>query len=151
MFLAFENWSPRFEKHFFTFQMQSVGLQSSAPSSNSSDETTTSTRSDMVVVGGKTNHPAYYYRIDIYCGHERATIYRRYSQFYWLYKTLAPLGRDEPLSMPPGSCFWRPQDDAFAKNRMDQLSEFLEDALKMPDMASHPAVFSFLELGAVSN
>jgi hypothetical protein len=149
MFLAFENWSPRFEKHFFTFQMQSVGLQSSAPSSNSSDETTTS--SDMVVVGGKENHPAYYYRIDIYCGHERATIYRRYSQFYWLYKTLAPFGRDEPLIMPPGSCFWRSQDDAFAKNRMGQLSEFLEDALKRPDMASHPAVFSFLELGAVSN
>jgi hypothetical protein len=53
--------------------------------------------------------------------------------------------------MPPGSCFWRSQDDAFAKNRMDQLSEFLQDSLKRPDMASHPAVFSFLELGAVSN
>jgi hypothetical protein len=149
MFLAFENWSPRFEQHFFTFQMQSVGLQSSAPSSNSSDETTTS--SDMVVVGGKKNHPAYYYRIDVNCGHKRATVYRRYSQFYWLYKQLAPLGRDEPLIMPPGSCFWRSQDDAFAKNRIDQLSEFLHDALKRVDMASHPAVFAFLELGAVSN
>lgn len=146
MFLAYENWSPRFEKHIFTFQVTSAKSQPSAPASTGSRPS----ESDFVVKG-KASYPAYYYRIDVYCGRERATVYRRYSQFYWLYQQLAQFGRDEPLIMPPGTCFWRPQNNTFANARKEQLSEFLHDALQMPDMASHPAVSAFLELGAVTD
>jgi hypothetical protein len=38
----------------------------------------------------------------------------------------------------------------FAKNRMGQLKEFLDDALRGTDAASHPAVVSFLELDAIT-
>eukprot|EP00980_Cylindrotheca_fusiformis_P031067 scaffold25784_cov152-Cylindrotheca_fusiformis.AAC.3 len=146
MFLAYETWSPRFEKRFFSFQMKSAKMHSSVPASSG-----TPASAGQLVVKGKQNHPAYYYRIDVYCGHEHATVYRRYSQFYWLYKQLSAFQKEEPLVMPPGSCFWRPQNDAFANNRREQLNEFLEDALQLPEMASHPAVHAFLDLGAVSS
>ncbi|CAJ1960156.1 unnamed protein product [Cylindrotheca closterium] len=143
MFLAHDQWSPRFENHFFTVRIIAAESHSVAPESASFS------------VPGKKNHPAYYYTIEVSMGHDRKIVYRRFSQFCWLHKQLAPHfaatnsgnpAHDLPLVMPPKTCFLLPQDEKFAKNRSDQLEEFLEDALQRPGVASNAAVALFFEL-----
>jgi hypothetical protein len=138
MYLAHEQWSPRYESTFFTVKMEAVELLSSAPSVDPS-------------IRGKSNHPAYYYRVEVFCGHTSRAVFRRYSQFQWLYKQLpADNNRESVLVMPPGTCFCQPQDESFAQNRLEQLREFLRDALERPGYASHPSVVAFLELNAIA-
>lgn len=149
MFLAHDQWSPRFEKHFFTVRIIAAESHTSAPASEESSSS----------VPGKNNHPAYYYKIEVSMGHQRKIVHRRYSQFCWLHNQLDPLFAatndrlsvnatqyDLPPVMPPGSCFCHLQDEKFAKNRMEQLQEFLEDALQRPNVASNESVALFLEL-----
>lgn len=141
MFLAHDQWSPRFEKHFFTVRIIDTELFTSAPEGNA-----------LSSVPGKNNHPAYYYKIEVSMGKDRHIVYRRYSQFHWLFQQLAEHIRaheDTPIIMPPKShsCFFFfVQDEKFAKDRMDLLNDFLEDALQLPRAASDPAVAAFLEL-----
>lgn len=146
MYLAHEDWSPRYESTFFTvkidgYEHYTSELPPSLPTSN--------------VIGGKTGLPAYYYKITVLCGHQRRTVLRRYSQFEWLYKSLprSITHYDEPLFLPPKSppkllrLFCQPpNDDAFARKRMEQLRDFLRDALMRRGAAQHIAVAQFLEL-----
>jgi hypothetical protein len=136
MYLAHEDWSPRYETTFYTVKVQAVELLDSAPATLNS------------VISGKSNHPAYYYRIDVYCGHSTRSVFRRYSQFHCLYKQLP---RAAKVSMPPGTCFCQPQEQAFAANRLEQLREFLRDVLQTPGYASHPSVAAFLELNEIAS
>ena len=144
MYLAHEHWSPRFETMFYTVKVEVAELFDSLVVCNDK-------------IGGKTNVPAYYYRLDIYCGHKKHSIFRRYSQFLWLHQQLPSpkVGRgggssndnDAKIVMPPTTCFCQLQDDRFAQNRMEQLREFLlEDILPRQEYASHPSVVTFLEL-----
>lgn len=167
MFLAHDQWSPRFEQHFFTIQIVAAESHTSEPASsipqliNSPAYLGRKSASVRSSIPGKSNHPAYYYKIQVSMGRDRIVVYRRYSQFQWLYEQLAPrfavrtplnnTGNnpaldDLPLVMPPKSCFCHVQDDRFARNRMEQLEEFLEDVLQRPNVASHAAVAAFLEL-----
>jgi len=114
---------------------------------------------------GKHRFPAFYYKIDISRERQRYSVLRRYSQFQWLYHqivhytppqpSLLPHEEEErvggttslePLKFPPKTCPWQVQDDDFAQNRMEELRDFLSDALKRPFVASHPAVKQFLKL-----
>ena len=143
MYLEHEDWSPRYQDTFYTVRLDHFELFASLPNTTAVDDPPP----------GKTNFPAYYYKIEIVCGrHDPKVIFRRYSQFKWLYETLprnitAGSVNDESLSFPPGSsCFCRPQNDEFARNRSEQLREFLREALTRRDVASHDAVALFLEL-----
>jgi hypothetical protein len=141
MYLAHEDWSPRYEKStFYTVKVEAVELldDDSAPPPPVNS-----------IISGKSNLPAYYYRVDVYCGHSKRSVFRRYSQFHWLYKQL-PRAATPTVSMPPGTCFCQPQEEAFAANRLEQLREFLRDVLQTPGYASHPSVVAFLELNELA-
>ena len=83
MYLSYEHWSPRYETCFYTFKMETFVLQTSPLSSSGGSDS-----QGRMVVGGKGNLPAYYYKIEVYSGHSTRCIYRRYSEFYWLYKLI---------------------------------------------------------------
>ena len=146
LFLSFESWSPRFDSNFYTIKMEHKESLSSIP--------TTSERPEQVP--GKHHHPAYYYIINVFRERQQHSVFRRYSQFQWLYDELQksnhtqPSHSDEeripPMVFPPKTCPWQTQDEDFAQNRLEELREFLTDALKRPGVASHPAVKQFLLL-----
>ena len=143
MYLAHEDWSPRFERTFYTVKMDGFELYTSA------------LPSDVSNIGGKATLPAYYYKIIVFCGHQRRTLLRRYSQFEWLYSHLPPsiAQYDEPLIFPPKTpCHFlcQPQNDRFAQIRMEQLQDFLRDILIRRGAAQHDAVAKFLELEALA-
>jgi hypothetical protein len=143
MYLSHEDWSARYESSFFTIKMDSVEQRGEAPPMDP-------------MITGKTNHPAYYFQIDVFCEYTTRPVFRRYSHFKWLFHQLcgSPPSQErgeEPLIMPPGSCFFMPQDEKFAENRMEQLREFMRDLLQRPGYATHPAVIVFLELDTIAS
>ena len=147
MYLTKDDWSPRYDSTFYTVKVaektliQATDGLPSVPSS----------------IKGRDHLPAYYYTVNVQREHNQTSLLRRYSHFYWLYQQLKsdpPVdpssGRhvsEGPIRMPPGicQCFQGPSD-RFAQNRMEQLDRFLEDVLKRPGYANHPAVITFLEL-----
>ena len=145
MYLAHEDWSPRFDT-FYTIKFDGYDLVETASSSSTTPATTIPAN-----IQGKTNLPAYYYKIKIFCGHKVHTVHRRYSHFKWLYHNL-PKSITDPeeqpkLILPPGTCIFQPQNnDAFATNRSQQLEEFLRDVLIRRGAAQHDTVATFLEL-----
>lgn len=136
MYLSHEDWSPRFDKTFFTLKVEGYEFLKSLPATNA-----------KASVGGKTNFPAYYYKVEIFCGHESRIVLRRYSQFKWLFHQLTNsiTQHDEPLLLPPAS-WCQPQNDQFAQNRLELLRDFLRNALLRRGVAKHVAVAKFLEL-----
>jgi hypothetical protein len=174
MYLAFEDWSPRFETIFYSFKIESFELRTSLPSASSSSSRSSSVSAGPISVPGKTTLPAYYYKIKVLCGHKSRIVLRRYSQFRWLYDRLPyevktgntttsdRQGDDDdddddtsppplpPLSFPPPTWCCQPQNDAFAQNRSEELREFLRDALVRRGAATHDAVGTFLELDALA-
>ena len=96
----------------------------------------------------------FYYKVVVNRGQEQQELWRRFSQFQWLYRTVkasppppvdgAP-PETEPLRLPPGTC-WPFQSEELAANRVQLLSSFLDDMLSRPGYASHPAVLAFLEI-----
>ena len=161
MYLPHEHWSKRYSTRFYTVRLDHFKLCNSPPENS----TTTTNGSDdnddtrNMIMGGNTNHPAYYYSVEIFCGrHEPKIVFRRYSQFKWLWNNITVDHRgsvdEEPILFPPASkcLLWcSPQNDEFAKNRLSQLREFLRDALNRRDVASNPAVAKFLELDSFSS
>ena len=143
LFLSFESWSPRFDSNFYTIKMDYKESLSSAPAIESPD-----------AIPGKHHHPAYYYKVDVFREKQQHSVLRRYSQFQWLYDQLQKHSqvqqRDEeeipPMVFPPRTCPWQSQNEAFAQNRLEELRDFLTDALRRPRVASHPAVKHFLQL-----
>ena len=143
MYLEHDDWSPRYQDTFYTVRLEHFELLTSPrpvvdaaylPSNHQ--------------LGGKTNFPAYYYKLEVFCGrHRPKTVFRRYSQFKWLYENLS----NETLSFPlagVGCIFCSPQTDNFANNRKGDLKDFLEEALSRREIASHEIVAQFLELDA---
>jgi hypothetical protein len=146
MFLEFSQWSPRFDAAFYSIKMEGKELRSSPPDG-------------FAAAGappGKDRHPAYYYLITVFREKEKKVIYRRYSQFRWLYDQIVnykppeptPGGMPElePIVIPPKTCPWQKIDDVFAQNRLEELRDFMTNILIRPGIASHPAVLQFLEL-----
>jgi len=112
-------------------------------------------------VGGNTSLPARYYDIQVIHGTDSYHVFRRYSEFRWLYKRLVnyppPINTD-PLfysastealmELPPRSyyCYSFFENDEFLEDRQNDLYEFLKDALERPSFVSHPAMIEFLLL-----
>jgi hypothetical protein len=135
-FLASDQWSPRFENTFFTVKFKSFELVTLPPESGEPSS----------AFKGKGMFPAYYYKIDVCCGHAKHSVLRRYSQFAWLVSRVPPDTRPNAPEMPPKTWICQPQDAAFAQNRLEQLREFLEDFLQRPGIATDSNVVAFLEL-----
>mmetsp|Transcript_13049 Transcript_13049/g.38361 ORF Transcript_13049/g.38361 Transcript_13049/m.38361 type:complete len:151 (+) Transcript_13049:221-673(+) len=140
-FLEPEDWSPRFERSFFTVRLNSHAVLASAPTK-------------CVLVGGKTNHPAVYFSLEVLCGRTTQVCSRRYSQFQWLLERVTstpPSSGVEPeirrLKMPPKTCFLNnTRDDDFLSSRQEELFRFLSDLLKIQGVTDHPAMVKFLGL-----
>jgi len=138
LYLQHDDWSPRYQDTFYTVRLEQFELLASAPVATSNLPANH--------LGSKTSFPAYYYKIEVFCGrHAPRTVFRRYSQFKWLYENIP----NEALCLPPaGGCFCTPQTENFARNRTMDLMEFLEEALARREIASHDTVAQFLELDA---
>jgi hypothetical protein len=142
MYLPKDVWSPRYDSTFFTIELAGKQLLSEPPEGHQD-------------LGGKANFPAYYYDVIVFREHTKKSLQRRYSDFKWLYDQVSkypPTDEQapnaEPIRMPPGTCPFQRQNDAFAQNRLEALFEFMGDLLGRPGYASHPAVVRFLDLGA---
>jgi hypothetical protein len=148
MYLPKDVWSPRYDSTFFTIKLEGKQLLSEPPEGHPD-------------LGGKATFPAYYYNVVIFQEHNKKSLQRRYSEFKWLYdqvsKSPPPTTAEEapnaePIRMPPGTCpLFQWQNEAFAQNRCEALSEFLSDLLERPGYAAHPAVVRFLDLGTTSD
>ena len=136
MFLASDQWSPRFEGTFFTVKMKGYELLRSLPESAESSR----------VAKGKGTFPAYYYTIDVCCGHAKHTIQRRFSQFDWLLSHIPSHNWPNLPTLPPKTWICQSQDAKFAMHRLEQLGEFLGEFLSQPGIATDPSVVEFLEL-----
>ena len=140
MYLEHEDWSPRYQDTFYTIRLEKFELFSSPPKIAS--------QLPPNHFGSKTNFPAYYYKIEVFCGrHQPNIIYRRYSQFKWLYENL-PKNSESSIVFPPGSgCFFlAPPTESFVKTRKEDLKNFLDGALSRREVASNEIVAQFLEL-----
>mmetsp|Transcript_3832 Transcript_3832/g.5536 ORF Transcript_3832/g.5536 Transcript_3832/m.5536 type:complete len:158 (+) Transcript_3832:194-667(+) len=145
MYLAPKHWSPRYDDAFFTVKI--VGRQKMTSSPLSNDQG----------IGGKTHHPAVYYEVQVLRAQEIFTIYRRYSNFKWLYEQITKFPPspeeennntldDAPIEMPSGTCLFQPQDEEFLQQRMEDLAEFVNNVLERPGYACHPSVSKFFQL-----
>lgn len=149
VYMPNDTWSPRYDSTFYTVKLNGFELV---------HDTLPSDGIDRIRVPGKTNLPAYYYRVDVYRSHERMTLLRRYSQFQWLYHELmancdtssssSSATLEAPLHFPSAVVcrfqWW--QDDAFAMTRMQDLAVFLSSALVRPNCSRLLAVRIFLAL-----
>lgn len=161
LYLPRNQWSPRYDSTFYSLKLEGSPqyLTTNPPSSSSSSSS--SPTSSMLMLGGKTNLPAYYFEVVVYREHTKTTLLRRYSQFRWLYDQLVQREYQSqttepprpPLHIPPKTCSLFPlpcgqknDGEALAKERMEGLEEFLNDALCRPGLANDPAVLSFLEI-----
>ena len=118
-----KNWSYGFEKRFFAIKMdeyRSEALESPPHNHN---------------IGGRAKLPAYYYTIEICPGSTSSEsyykVFRRYSEFEWLYYKLKPDSAKPLITLPPKSksCFCQSQTDEFRFARQQELLEFLDDTL----------------------
>lgn len=145
MFLPKDQWSPRYDKDtFYSFRIEGFEYMRSSPPPSSAD---------APVIPSKSSFPAYFYKVVVYRGHDKTVLLRRYSQFKWLYHQLLAHPPPPPVTgatslpnLPPGTCPWDAQDDAFASCRQDELADFLTSMLELPGYAQHDAVVAFLEL-----
>jgi hypothetical protein len=142
MYLPKDVWSPRYDSTFFTIKLVGKQLLSEPPEGHQD-------------LGGRVTFPAYFYEIVVFQEHTKKSLQRRYSEFKWLYDqvsksppTAEEVPNAEPIHMPPGTCPFQWQNEAFAQNRLESLSEFMSDLLERPGYAAHPAVVRFLDLGA---
>jgi PX domain len=161
MYLPKNQWSPRYDSTFYSLKLEGSPqyLTTSAPSSSASSASSTV----QMIMGGKTNLPAYFFQVVVYREHTTTTLLRRYSQFRWLYDKLIQREQSQPaggttaeqpqppLHIPPKTCPfplpWQKNDEVgLAKERMEGLEEFLNDALCRPGFANDPAVLTFLEI-----
>jgi PX domain len=141
MFLEKHQWSKRFDSTFFSFTLDGKRQLLETPQIPAEME-------------GKTNHPATYFELTVYCEHRTISILRRYSHFRWLFheindsnsKRLDSITGGPPLRLPPGTCPFQRMDENFLQTRKDELRDFLNDLLNRPGNSQHPAVVTFLSL-----
>lgn len=143
MYLEYDDWSPRYQETFYTVRIEGFQLLASPPEA--------SFQLPHNQLGSKNTFPAYYYEIKVFCGrHPPRIVYRRYSQFKWLYKNISALSKSD-ISLPSGrSCFLcAPSTESVAKERTCAFKDFLEEALVRRDIASSEVAAQFLELDAL--
>jgi hypothetical protein len=139
-YLANEHWSSRYDSTFFTNRLTGMEILQQSPMLPDG------------LYGGKSNFPATYFRIEVFCEQKSHICMRRYSQFKWLHSELmssppkAAHQEEHQLSLPPGTCPWQGQDEEFLQCRLEALREYLSDVLARPGYARHPAIRVFLEL-----
>ena len=142
LYLPKNQWSPRYEDSFYTVRVEAFQRFEVAPAEIPS------------ALGGNSHHPCFYFKIILQRGHTTKEIWRRFSNFQWLYNRVqaAPprvdegnSGADNPLKLPPGTC-WPFQSEQLGEKRVKLLGEFLDDMLCRPGYANHPSVLTFLEL-----
>ncbi len=140
MYLEYDDWSPRYQDTFFTVRLEDFELLTSSPAATP--------QLPPNHLGGKSTFPAYYYRIKVFCGrHPPRIIFRRYSQFKWLYDNLPNYSNSGTNFPTGGGCFFCvPNSESVAKSRQAGLKDFLEVALVMRENASSDCVAQFLEL-----
>jgi len=148
-YLNKKDWSHRFEKRFFTLEMEAPSI---------SLETLPYTEQ---TIGGRTKLPAYYYTIEVSPGTsvpegddipESIKVFRRYSEFEWLYNKLKSTSTDSSKTfptLPPKTSFCQTQTEEFRKDRQSELFAFLDDVLSMPGTVQHVAMKEFLMLGVI--
>mmetsp|Transcript_6371 Transcript_6371/g.8288 ORF Transcript_6371/g.8288 Transcript_6371/m.8288 type:complete len:156 (+) Transcript_6371:126-593(+) len=141
MYLNKDYWSPRYDSTFYSIKFQERQRLEEPPHGLPRR------------INGKTNHPAFYYEINVYRGQITRKILRRFSHFRWLYdqiKTTVSTAEEEEdlknIQVPPGTCPLHFQSDDFAKAREKALEEFLKSLLDKSSFSSHAAVITFLEL-----
>lgn len=142
MYLPNDHWSPRYDSAFYTVKVEGKQHFIKPP------------QNIPRKLAGKSG-PAYYYCVVVYCEHNKRILLRRYSHFKWLFEAIQENPPTEPqlpgaamIKLPPGTCPFQRQDEDFAKIRMEELSDFLQELLARPGYASHAAVVAFLELGS---
>jgi len=149
-YLPVDQWSPRYiDPPFFTFKIESRTLLTDSP------ETVEFLKKFSV----KTNHPAIYFKVEIFCGKRNHIFYRRYSQFRKLYdfmledppllssiSSIDPESTYQPLFFPPKTCPFYEVSEEFLDDRQRDLADFLQDLLIRPGFAQHPVLKIFLEL-----
>ena len=161
LYLPKNQWSPRFEDSFYTVRVDTFQRFDEAPSNaTNNDETENGDTHMRCNIGGHGHHPAFYYKVILRRGTATHEMWRRFSQFQWLWRQVQKSppheevssttaqqqqDEDEPLKLPPGTC-WPFQSNELAAKRVQLLTTFLDDMLSRPGYANHPAVLAFLEL-----
>eukprot|EP00536_Pseudo-nitzschia_multiseries_P007091 jgi/Psemu1/65877/estExt_Genemark1.C_1600052 len=137
MYLEQEDWSPRYQDTFYTVRMDHFDRFTSPPDN---DHHGSLPPNDF---GAKKTFPAYYYKIEVLCGrHDPKVVYRRYSQV----GNSNSGEQQQAIQLPPGSGCLCSQNDDFAKNRLEQLREFLNEVLVRREVACSDVVAQFLQL-----
>lgn len=143
-YLSIEHWSPRYDEKFFTAKMTGKEKLTSQPQPIP----------EALQGNYMKNHPAIYYRIEVYSQQKKHVCLRRYSHFEWLHQRLLLLpsedssSRKNDLSLPPKTCPWQIHNEEFLQNRLEELREYILDALSRPDFARDDAMREFLELNS---
>lgn len=153
-YLPKEDWSPRFERTFFTVYLDSRNVHTTPPPSHSID--------NNQLFRGKGSFPAVYFNVKVRCAHQEHICPRRYSQFRQLYDAICAVPpeeqhatqnhhkqsthKEEALRIPPKTCFFQSIDDDFLDVRQEELYNFLAALLSRPGYVKHPAVIAFLDL-----
>jgi hypothetical protein len=113
-FLLPNDWSPRYDDSFFTFQVVGFAVytkENPPPSSfckgnDASDPLQSLASQTKSTLRDSGSLPAVYYHIIVYRGYQQCHLYRRYSQFYWLYQQILRSNvfqkSDDRLVFPPG-------------------------------------------------
>jgi len=138
MYLAHENWSPRYDQTFFSVKITANEKLKSAPDGSPEN-----------ALPGKTTFPAFYYTVAVYCGSQVHQVQRRYSQFQWLHQHIPQtfdVSRGIVVALPPTPCFFHFQTERLADNRTEELNEYLRDILQIPGNATDSSVAKFLGL-----
>mmetsp|Transcript_3018 Transcript_3018/g.3555 ORF Transcript_3018/g.3555 Transcript_3018/m.3555 type:complete len:155 (+) Transcript_3018:46-510(+) len=136
-YLPIEHWSPRYDENFFTVKVKGKEKLTNQPRSI-----------PKVLLGGitKRNHPAVYYRIEVYSQQKMHICLRRYSHFEWLHHRFLSSSSELLSLFPPKTCPCQIQNEEFLQNRQEELKEYILDVLSRPNYAGHDAMHEFLEL-----
>ena len=136
MFLPPDKWSPRFGEQFYTVKMAKF-LKCQTP------PTTDSFASDTCSCFSSPVGPAVYYEVMILSGNSSQCVYRRYSEFHYLWKKTGGFG----LVLPPKTSLFHEDTDEFLNGRLEELYLFLTKALAFRECSGNAMVERFLGLG----
>lgn len=154
MFLPEDQWSPRYEKQFYTIRMKKYSTlvnpceEKRIQANNTDPYEEDDTCQSFGFCNPKKKYPAVYYEIEVLNGPTIHTCLRRYSQFHHLCKKLDPSG-DMGLRkiLPPKTMpFQKKLSNDFLEERMSGLNAFLEDVLVRQECVNDPLIEQFLEL-----
>jgi hypothetical protein len=139
MYLPQDKWSSRYDKQFYTIQINGYSTLDKPPEGDFVQDT-------CFLCTHK--FPATYYTIEISCGHDRHIVHRRYSQFVTLCKKFDPSNQLGVRSkLPPKTGLFHKDINDFLEDRMNALYGFLKGLLTRQEAVGNGVVERFLELG----